>query len=97
MPRIHFIAIGGNVMHQLAITLARKGYQITGSDDEIFEPALSNLQSAGLLPKELGWYPLKIPVITAIFGNKKWNLGLLSKALAGYSSPSQTITGTSVS
>ncbi|WP_298302267.1 Mur ligase family protein [Hydrotalea sp.] len=60
MPRIHFIAIGGNVMHQLAITLARKGYQITGSDDEIFEPALSNLQSAGLLPKELGWYPLKI-------------------------------------
>ncbi|RTL48266.1 MAG: peptidoglycan synthetase [Sphingobacteriales bacterium] len=60
MPNIHFIAIGGNVMHQLAITLAKKGYTITGSDDEIFEPALFNLKAAGLLPNALGWFPLKI-------------------------------------
>ena len=60
MPNIHFIAIGGNVMHQLAITLEQKGYHVTGSDDEIFEPAYSNLKNAGLLPNELGWFPIKI-------------------------------------
>src|SRR3954465_7621377 len=53
--KIHLIAIGGSVMHQLAIALQQKGYQVTGSDDEIFEPAKSNLQQAGLLPKHLGW------------------------------------------
>ena len=53
---IHFISIGGSVMHQLAIALRRKGYQITGSDDEIFEPAKSNLQQEGILPKEVGWF-----------------------------------------
>ena len=42
--RIHFISIGGSVMHQLAIALKHKGYGITGSDDEIFEPASSNLR-----------------------------------------------------
>ncbi|HYO21431.1 MAG TPA: Mur ligase family protein [Flavisolibacter sp.] len=52
---IHFISIGGSVMHQLAIALKRKGYHITGSDDEIFEPAKSNLQQEGILPKEVGW------------------------------------------
>jgi UDP-N-acetylmuramate: L-alanyl-gamma-D-glutamyl-meso-diaminopimelate ligase len=52
---IHFISIGGSVMHQLAIALKRKGYQITGSDDEIFEPAKSNLEQEGILPKEVGW------------------------------------------
>ena len=53
--RIHFISIGGSVMHQLAIALKRKGYEITGSDDEIFEPAKSNLQKEGILPKTIGW------------------------------------------
>lgn len=58
--RIHFIAIGGSVMHQLAIALNRKGYQVTGSDDEIFEPALSNLQREGIIPGESGWHPENI-------------------------------------
>src|SRR5919202_3153081 len=57
---IHFISIGGSVMHQLAIALKRKGYQITGSDDEIFEPAKGNLEAEGILPKELGWFREKI-------------------------------------
>ncbi len=58
--KVHFIAIGGSVMHQLAIALKRKGYIVTGSDDEIFEPAKSNLQNEGLLPENEGWYPDKI-------------------------------------
>lgn len=53
--KVHFIAIGGSVMHQLAISLQKKGYIITGSDDEIFEPAKSNLKNAGILPNKLGW------------------------------------------
>ncbi len=57
---IHFIAIGGSVMHQLAIALRRKGYVVTGSDDEIFEPARTNLEREGLLPVAEGWYPEKI-------------------------------------
>lgn len=55
--RVHFISIGGSVMHQLAIALLQKGYQVTGTDDEIFEPALSNLADNGLLPESIGWYP----------------------------------------
>lgn len=58
--KIHFTSIGGSVMHQLAIALKRKGYQITGTDDEIFEPAKSNLAKEGLLPEEIGWQPNKI-------------------------------------
>jgi UDP-N-acetylmuramate: L-alanyl-gamma-D-glutamyl-meso-diaminopimelate ligase len=58
--KIHFISIGGSVMHQLAIALKRKGYQITGSDDEIFEPAKSNLAKEGILPEEIGWQPDEI-------------------------------------
>ncbi|MFT3822459.1 MAG: Mur ligase family protein [Chitinophagaceae bacterium] len=58
--KVHFIAIGGSVMHQLALALHRKGYQITGSDDEIFEPALSNLKQEGILPAAIGWFPEKI-------------------------------------
>jgi len=58
--KIHFISVGGSVMHQLAIALKRKGYQITGSDDEIFEPAKSNLSREGLLPEAIGWQPEKI-------------------------------------
>jgi UDP-N-acetylmuramate: L-alanyl-gamma-D-glutamyl-meso-diaminopimelate ligase len=54
---IHFISIGGSVMHQLAIALKRKGYYITGSDDEIFEPAHTNLAKEGILPGVIGWNP----------------------------------------
>src|SRR5450432_2976982 len=58
--RIHFIAIGGSVMHQLAIALSRKGYQVMGSDDEIFEPASTNLTNEGIMPEKPGWHPEKI-------------------------------------
>src|SRR5690606_772453 len=58
--RIHFIAIGGSIMHNLAINLAEQGHQVTGSDDQIVEPSKSQLREAGLLPKELGWFPEKI-------------------------------------
>lgn len=57
---IHFIAMGGSVMHQLAIALHRKGYQVTGSDDEIFEPASTNLKKEGIMPGKTGWYPENI-------------------------------------
>lgn len=60
MQHIHFIAIGGAIMHQLALALHRKGYTITGSDDEITDPAKSNLAAAGLLPAQFGWFPEKI-------------------------------------
>ncbi|HBI80955.1 MAG TPA: peptidoglycan synthetase, partial [Bacteroidales bacterium] len=55
--RVHFIAIGGSAMHNLAIALKLKGYHVTGSDDEIFEPSLSRLKKHGLLPKYQGWNP----------------------------------------
>jgi UDP-N-acetylmuramate: L-alanyl-gamma-D-glutamyl-meso-diaminopimelate ligase len=55
--RIHFIAIGGAVMHNLSIALHKKGYAITGSDDEIFEPSLSRLAKHNLLPGKWGWNP----------------------------------------
>ncbi len=58
--QIHFIAIGGSAMHNLAMALHTKGYQITGSDDTIFEPSKSRLNAKGLLPKEFGWFPEKI-------------------------------------
>lgn len=54
-PKIHFIAIGGSAMHNLAIALKSNGCQISGSDDEIFEPSKSNLQQHGLLPEKIGW------------------------------------------
>lgn len=53
--RVHFIAIGGSAMHNLAIALSRKGYQVTGSDDEIFEPSKSRLDRQGILPTKIGW------------------------------------------
>jgi UDP-N-acetylmuramate: L-alanyl-gamma-D-glutamyl-meso-diaminopimelate ligase len=53
--RIHFIAIGGSAMHNLAIALHKKGYQVTGSDDVIFEPSSSRLDKHGILPKSMGW------------------------------------------
>jgi UDP-N-acetylmuramate: L-alanyl-gamma-D-glutamyl-meso-diaminopimelate ligase len=58
--RTHFIAIGGAAMHNLAIALHNKGYQVTGSDDAIFEPSKSRLEKKGLLPSTLGWFPEKI-------------------------------------
>jgi UDP-N-acetylmuramate: L-alanyl-gamma-D-glutamyl-meso-diaminopimelate ligase len=58
--RIHFIAIGGAAMHNLAIALHKKGEIISGSDDEIFEPSKSRLQKFGLLPNTIGWDKKKI-------------------------------------
>lgn len=58
--KIHFIAIGGSAMHNLALALHHKGYEVTGSDDEIFEPSKSRLAAAGLLPKAQGWFPEKL-------------------------------------
>ncbi|MBR1929312.1 MAG: peptidoglycan synthetase [Paludibacteraceae bacterium] len=59
--RIHFIAIGGAAMHNLALAVSEKeGYVVTGSDDEIFDPARSRLQAKGLLPSEIGWHAEKI-------------------------------------
>jgi len=60
MHTVHFIAIGGSAMHNLAIALHQKGYEVTGSDDEIFEPSRSRLDRLGLLPDKLGWDPLRI-------------------------------------
>lgn len=53
--RVHFIAIGGSAMHNLAIALHKKGYKVTGSDDEIVEPSKSRIASYGLLPEKFGW------------------------------------------
>ncbi|WP_298148286.1 Mur ligase family protein [Flavobacterium sp.] len=58
--KIHFIAVGGSAMHNLALALHAKGDTITGSDDAIFEPSLTRLKNAGLLPTKLGWFPEKI-------------------------------------
>ncbi|MBR7154186.1 MAG: peptidoglycan synthetase [Paludibacteraceae bacterium] len=68
MKHLHFIAIGGAAMHNLALAVASKaGYKVTGSDDEIFDPALSHLREAGLLPEEMGWHPERItPDLDAI-------------------------------
>nr|WP_287938476.1 Mur ligase family protein [Algoriphagus sp.] len=60
MKKYHFIAIGGAVMHNLSLALVKKGYQITGSDDEIYEPSRTRLEKAGILPEKLGWFPEKI-------------------------------------
>nr|MDQ3018035.1 Mur ligase family protein [Bacteroidota bacterium] len=55
--RIHFIAIGGSIMHSLAIAMHHKGHHVSGSDDEIYEPSRSRLLKVGLLPSEFGWRP----------------------------------------
>ena len=73
--KTHFIAIGGSAMHNLALALHNKGYQVTGSDDAIFEPSKSRLEKKGLLPNQLGWFPEKItPNLDAII------LGMHAKA-----------------
>lgn len=53
--KIHFIAIGGAAMHNLALALKKIGHQVSGSDDEIFEPSYSRLNRVGLLPSQMGW------------------------------------------
>ncbi len=58
--KVHLIAIGGSVMHNLALALKNKGYQVQGSDDHIFEPSKSRLEAAGILPEETGWFPENI-------------------------------------
>jgi UDP-N-acetylmuramate: L-alanyl-gamma-D-glutamyl-meso-diaminopimelate ligase len=57
---LHFIAIGGSAMHNLALALHNKGYKVTGSDDAIFEPSRTRLANKGILPPEMGWFPEKI-------------------------------------
>lgn len=57
MQKIHFIAIGGSAMHNLAIALKSQGHLITGSDDEIVDPSYSRLYAHGLLPDQMGWFP----------------------------------------
>ncbi len=58
--KIHFIAIGGSAMHNLALALHQKGDTITGSDDEVFEPSKTRLKNKGLLPESEGWFPEKL-------------------------------------
>ena len=55
MSNVHFISIGGSVMHSLAISLKKIGYNVTGSDDKIYEPSLSQLKLYDLIPNSLGW------------------------------------------
>jgi UDP-N-acetylmuramate: L-alanyl-gamma-D-glutamyl-meso-diaminopimelate ligase len=64
--KIHFIAIGGSVMHNLAVALKQAGHHVTGSDDEIFEPSRSTLAKHGLLPDKEGWHPERISSSTDI-------------------------------
>ncbi len=73
--RVHFIAIGGSAMHNLAIALHKKGYIISGSDDEIFEPSKSRLAAYDLLPETRGWDASRVtPAIDAVI------LGMHAKA-----------------
>ena len=58
--KVHFIAIGGAAMHNLALALHHKGYEVTGRDDEIFDPSKSRLKAKGILPETFGWFPEKI-------------------------------------
>lgn len=57
---VHFIAVGGSAMHNLAIALHKKGITVTGSDDEILEPSSGRLKNYGLLPEKMGWFPENI-------------------------------------
>ncbi len=68
--KYHLIAIGGSIMHNLAIDLKDLGHQVSGSDDEIFEPSRSRLEEKGLLPSEIGWKAERITedIDTVILG-----------------------------
>ena len=57
---LHFIALGGSIMHSLAIALKQQGHTVTGSDDKIYDPAASKLRAQGLLPDAEGWHPARI-------------------------------------
>lgn len=75
MMKVHLIAIGGAVMHNLAIALHKKGMEITGSDNEIFDPSRERLKKYGLLPTRTGWFPENIhaqldAVITGMHAKK---------------------------
>ena len=87
MKHIHFIAIGGAIMHQLALALQRQGYIVTGSDDEINDPARANLAAKGLLPEANGWFPDKISsgLDAVVLGLHAWadNPELLAAKAAG--------------
>jgi UDP-N-acetylmuramate: L-alanyl-gamma-D-glutamyl-meso-diaminopimelate ligase len=67
---VHFIAIGGAAMHNLALALHHQGHTVTGSDDAIHDPSRSRLAAAGLLPEEMGWHPerLHADIDTVILG-----------------------------
>jgi len=58
--KIHLIAIGGSAMHNMALALHHKGFEVSGSDDAIFEPSKTRLDKHGLLPTEMGWFDEKI-------------------------------------
>jgi len=58
--RVHIIAMGGSVMHALAISLKNQGIEVSGSDDEFFDPSKARLKEHGLLPEHNGWFPEKI-------------------------------------
>lgn len=58
--KVHFIAIGGSAMHNLAIALKLKGFEVSGSDDEIFEPSRGRLEKYGILPQSFGWDPARL-------------------------------------
>jgi UDP-N-acetylmuramate: L-alanyl-gamma-D-glutamyl-meso-diaminopimelate ligase len=58
--RVHLIAIGGSAMHNMALALHEKGFNVTGSDDEINEPSKSRLMNAGIMPQEIGWFTNRI-------------------------------------
>ena len=58
--RVHFIAIGGSVMHNLAIALKNSGCIVSGSDDKIYNPSRDRLVANDLLPEKEGWFPEKI-------------------------------------
>lgn len=58
--KIHFIAIGGSAMHNLAIALHKKGFTVSGSDDMIFEPSAGRLARFGILPETMGWHEERI-------------------------------------
>tara|TARA_A100001011_G_C14275265_1_gene828891 strand:- start:285 stop:1649 length:1365 start_codon:yes stop_codon:yes gene_type:complete len=89
LSKYHFIAIGGSAMHSLAISLSGNGHQVTGSDDAIFDPSLSQLQKAGICPVQIGWFPEKInasldAVVTGMHA-KKDNPELLAAQKMGLS------------
>ncbi len=58
--KIHLIAIGGAAMHNIALDMVTQGHEVTGSDDEIYQPSLGRLQNAGIAPETYGWFPEKI-------------------------------------